>query len=95
MCIVFVSSTVGRKCLMSIVQSRKNVMKLGGSWITICDGCQKEAPKGGIEAGDASFEARKAGFKTVGATARYPAKWLCPVCATKQDKTKNGAASSV
>lgn len=72
-----------------IVQSRRNISKLGGSWICICDGCQKEANKGGIEAGDAAVEAHKSGFKTFGGSARIPYKWHCPTCAAKQDKTKN------
>lgn len=74
-----------------IVQTRRNVIKLGGSWLCICDYCNAECTKAGIEAGDAAEAAFKVGWQTVGATARIPAKWLCWDCTQKQaNKAKNG-----
>ena len=48
-----------------------------------------ECSKAGIEAGDAAFVARKAGFQTVGATAKTPARWLCLSCFQKQSATSS------
>jgi hypothetical protein len=80
---------------MSIVQSRRNILKSGGSWQCVCDMCGRETEKAGLEAGDAALVARKEGWKTYGGSARYPFKWMCRACSQKQEsKTKNSVSNT-
>lgn len=60
------------------------------TWTCSCDYCGAQIKKPGIDAGDASENARKEGFTTVSVRVELPMKWICFSC-----KSKNTAGKGV
>ncbi len=60
------------------------------TWTCQCDYCGSQLKKLGLDAGDASENARKEGFTTVSVRVESPMKWMCLSC-----KTKNTAGKGV
>lgn len=63
------------------------------TWTCCCDYCGSTVKKLGIDAGDASENARKEGFKTISIKVELPMKWACKNCPPIKN-TMNGVKNA-
>lgn len=75
---------------MSIKQLNLPAWKLS-TWAVICDFCFSQSKKLGVDAGEASENARKEGFSTVSVQVDLPMKWICRECSSKKTVGKRSS----
>lgn len=63
------------------------------TWTCQCDYCESSLKKLGIDAGEASENARKEGYGTVSVRVDLPMKWACMTCQSKNTLSKGKVKS--